>query len=102
MSNSRFVRGMISVIAILLAANLVVMLATNGKRGVEVESVSQAQSLRSTPRPTETVISKVRSVQGFSVDDLKEVISLGDGKTFVVSNPKGFMVYTVEKAAQLQ
>jgi hypothetical protein len=99
MSNSRFMRGGMAIIAILLLANLAVMIATGGNRGIELANVANAQSRSRVEEPR---VSSVRSVQGFQVDDLKEVVSLGDGKTFVVSNPKGFMVYTVEKSQQQQ
>jgi len=94
MSNNRYVRSMLAVIAVLLAANLIVLAATRGQQGVAVDSVAQAQ-VRTTPTPVPSA-STVKAVKGYSVDDLKEVISLGDGKTFVVSNPKGFMVYRVD------
>jgi hypothetical protein len=95
MGNNRYVRGMLAVVAALLVANLVMLAATRGKQGVTIESIAQAQMARNTPVPQ--VNSTVKPVKGYSVDDLKEVISLGDGKTFVVSNPKGFMVYRVEE-----
>lgn len=91
MLQDRFVKVMLVVIAFLLAANLMRQNnhATPMASSIMLPLESSAQAQTGSP-------ASVRTVQGFNVADLQSIISLGDGKTFVVSNPKGFMVYTVE------
>ncbi len=95
MLHDRFGKLMLVLIAALLAANL---FRSNGKAEfiLPLESTAQAQSSPIASNKVTPKVLAVKSVQGFSVADLKDVVSLGDGKSFVVSNPKGFMVYTVE------
>jgi hypothetical protein len=96
MQKDRFGKTMLVVIAALLAANL---FRSKAELVLPLESSAQAQNVvSSNPGNSASPPKKllVRNIQGFSVADVKEVVSLGDGKTFVVSNPNGFMVYTLE------
>ncbi|MGI8905431.1 MAG: hypothetical protein ACR2IE_02945 [Candidatus Sumerlaeaceae bacterium] len=93
MLQDRFGKLMLVLIAALLAANL---FRSPGSAELifPLESSAHAQTTLSTTTTQRRLI--VKSLQGFSVADLKDVVAVGDGKSFVVSNPKGFMVYTVE------
>lgn len=91
----RYTKIMLAVVAVLLAANLAqsVFSPDSSASGQLLLSGAQAQSNR-TPTPSVQNFS-VRSLKGFQVEDLKEVVAVGDGQSFVVSNSKGFMVYQV-------
>ena len=92
MTHDRFTKTMLVVIAVLLGLNL---LFTAGDRIMApFESKAQAQVLKGAGDGARMY--DVRAVRGFEVTALKEIISLGDGKTFVVSNPTGFMVYQMD------
>ncbi len=89
MKQDKYTRTMLAVIAVLLALNLAV---TAGSRITPLfESSAQAQVNKGIGDRSRTY--DVKPVRGFEITGLKEVISLGDGKSFVVSNEKGFMVY---------
>jgi len=96
MLKDRFTKFMLVAIALLLAGN---MFRPGGSAPLlDVVPSAQAQTMLN-PRDSESAPARryeVKDVKGFAVEGLKEVVSLGDGKTFVVSNSKGFMVYTVE------
>lgn len=81
MLQDRFVKIMLVVIAGLLAMNL----------------VKPSASLVATPAMAQGSNVDVVSVKGYNVVGLKDVVSLGDGKSFVVSAPDKFMVYQVTK-----
>ena len=92
MLRDRFVRIMLVIIAILLALNLV-------RPGANpVESVAGAQVVVGTGNSAQTF--DIKPVRGYQVTQLKEVVALGDGKSFVVSNPNGFMVYQLNAFGQ--
>ena len=93
MLQDRFTKVVLVLIAALLAANL---FRSGGKADFvfPLESSAHAQSTIANTTSLRKLV--VKSLQGFSVTDLKEVVAIGDGKSFVVSNPNGFMVYTVE------
>ncbi len=83
------VRGILIVVALLLITNLAVTLLS-GNQAALISNVTAQQT-----QPLPVAATKVDIVQGFSIKDMKEVVSLGDGRTFVVSNANGFMVYQV-------
>lgn len=88
----RVTKLLLLIVAGLLAANLVHNLRQSPQpQGDLFISAAHAQN-RDIPRPLPPT---VNAVKGYSVNDLRDVIALGDGKTFVVSNSKGFMVYQV-------
>jgi len=90
----RFVKVMLVVIAALLVFNL--FRPQTAQTTLELPSlVSSAQAQTSQNTDSTPTTYKVRSLNGFSVADLKDVVAVGDGKSFVVSNPKGFVVYQV-------
>lgn len=98
MLNDRFGKLMLMLIAVLLAANLF-RGGSKAELVLPIESSANAQStVTSNQTPARKLVVKV--VQGFSVSELKSVVPVGDGKSFVVSNDKGFMVYTVEPQQQ--
>jgi hypothetical protein len=94
MLQDRFIKIMLVTIAALLAANLFHGGKAELVLPLESSAVAQSAANPSTPRRL-----TVKAVQGFTVADLKDVVAVGDGKSFVVSNTKGFMVYTVEPQA---
>ncbi|MCX7018034.1 MAG: hypothetical protein WCK47_06710 [bacterium] len=87
MLQDRFVKIMLGVIAALLALNL--MRPDSGF----IASPAQAQMVRiiqdNTPR------TDVKPIKGYQVVGLKDVVAVGDGKSFVVSAADKFMVYQV-------
>ncbi len=85
------VRGILIVIAILLVANLLVTLLSGSANHATLVTQVGAQNVGPLP-----MANKVQVVQGFSIANMKDVVSLGDGRTFVVSNANGFMVYQVD------
>ncbi len=87
------VRGILIVIAILLIANLLVTLLAGSANHATLVTQVGAQNAAPLPLP---MANKVQVVQGFSIANMKDVVSLGDGRTFVVSNANGFMVYQVD------
>ena len=93
----RFVKVMLVIVAALLAVNL--FRTQDAQVNLQLPSLigsAQAQSTRiTTATDTTPTTYQVRSIEGFPVENLKDVVSLGDGKSFVVSNTKGFMVYQV-------
>lgn len=109
MLKDRFLRIMLVVIAVLLALNWLRpnsgMVATPGY-AVTNSSSGSSNSSSSTSWPSTTSSSstslkyKLKEVGGYKVTDLKDVVVLGDGKSFVVSNTSGFMVYQVEGIGQ--
>ena len=92
MTHDRFTKITLVIIALLLGLNL--LLATGGRISSPFESKVQAQVMKGLGEAARMY--DVRPVRGFEVTSLKEIISLGDGKTFVVSNPNGFMVYQMD------
>ena len=89
MKQDKYTRTMLAVIATLLALNLAF---TAGSRIMPLfESRAEAQINKGSGDRVRTY--DVLPVRGFEITGLKEVISLGDGKSVVVSNEKGFMVY---------
>lgn len=95
MLQDRFVKLMLVAIALLLAANLFRTRESGG--ALSLVSTAHAQNMGNANPPAPVAKRyEMKRVDGLAVEDLKEVVSLGDGKTFVVSNSKGFMVYTVE------
>ena len=96
----RFVKFMLVVVAALLAANLI---QYNSSQPVmqlpaivgSAQAQSQSRSAAAAAAAEAAKVYKVNRLEGYSVEDLKEVVSVGDGRSFVVSNPKGFMVYQV-------
>jgi hypothetical protein len=78
----RFIRVMLVLIAVLLGLNL-------AKSGVSLVAPAQAAT------STGTSIVDVQPVKGYEVVGLQNVVSVGDGRTFVVSAPGKFMVYQV-------
>jgi hypothetical protein len=95
MLQDRFGKIMLVLIAALLAANL--LRSGKSELVLPIESTAQAQNIVSSNTPVPQKVA-VKTLQGFTVADLKDVVSLGDGRTFIVSNTKGFMVYTVVPA----
>ena len=92
MLRDRFVRIMLVVIAALLGLHLV-------KPGVNpIESVAGAQVTVGTGTVAKQF--DVKPVRGFQVTQLKDIVALGDGKSFVVSSPTGFMVYQLNSFGQ--
>jgi hypothetical protein len=103
MRRDRFFHGILAVIAVLLLLNL---FKPSDRPLMSVETPAQAQVKTAdtdartliVPTPKERNASNLRvsAIGGNQVSNLKEIVSLGDGKTFVVSNPGGFLVYQVE------
>lgn len=95
----RYIKLMLTLVAGLLAANLLHSLSKSDVVLPELFVGSAQAQNTSTAVEVQGASAKpnnsVRSLQGYPVDGLKEVVSLGDGRTFVVSNTKGFMVYQV-------
>ncbi len=92
MLQDRFVKIMLVMIAVLLAANL---LRPADRPFAPLESSAQAQSPSTIA--SSNGINRVTAIGGFRVSDLKEVVAVGDGKSFVVTNPSGFQVYRVDE-----
>jgi hypothetical protein len=94
MQNNRFMQIMLVVIAALLALNLV-----KGDRSLlSVATPAQAQLTVPWGQGGSRTID-CKPVRGYTVNQLSNVAILGDGKTFIVSNPTGFMVYQVDVVA---
>src|SRR5688500_3347642 len=96
----RFTKIMLVVIAALLAANLFTTRGTDAGNSTEIALPNilisaQAQSSNRRNQEDTPVTYKVSRLEGFAVEDLQDVVSDGDGRSFVVSNSKGFMVYQV-------
>jgi len=86
----RFTKLLLVLVAGLLAANLV-----QSQNSPSFIGSAQAQSKSVvTPAPTETK-DTLRTLAGFPVEDMNEVVAVGDGRSFVVTNKKGFMVYQI-------
>jgi hypothetical protein len=83
MLQDRFVKLMLVVIAVLLAVNLV-------KPGTSLFTVPVNAQTSDPARRYD-----VAPVKGFQVAGLKDVVAVGDGRSFVVSKPDGFMVYQI-------
>lgn len=92
MLQDRFVKAMLVVIAAMLAANL---LRPSDQPFVTLESSAQGQAPGTVA--SSNGVNRVTAIGGFRVSDLKEVIAVGDGKSFVVTNPSGFQVYRVDE-----
>lgn len=92
MVQDRFIKMMLVLIAVLLALNL---MRTN-QTGL-FSSPAQAQVIKGIGEQARRY--DVKAVRGFQVNGLQDVVVLGDGKTFVVSNQNGFMVYTIDQFA---
>lgn len=93
MLQDRFVKIMLVVIAALLALNLL----RPGTTGL-LSSPAQAQITKAVGDTTRRY--DVKAVRGYQVTGLKDVVMLGDNKTFVVSNQNGFMVYQFDQFNQ--
>lgn len=89
MLQDRFVKIMLVVIAVLLGANLL------KPNGALLSSQAQAQVMKGVGEQAKRY--DVKAVRGYEVKSLQDVVALGDGKSFVVSNPNGFMVYTYDQ-----
>ncbi len=88
----RFVKIMLVVVACLLAANL--LKPDAGGQAVVLPSIlPTAHAQDNVPAPAQNY--QVKSIKGFSVEDLRDIVAVGDGRSFVVSNSAGFMVYQV-------
>lgn len=96
MLQDRFTKIMLVVIAVLLAANM--MKSKSGATPLLFESAAQAQVTKKTGDYTQTF--DVKPVRGYEVTGLKQIIALGDGKTFVVAGPDKFMVYQIDNFNQ--
>lgn len=90
----RYIKIMLAVVAGLLAANLLQSMFSDSNASSQLFlSAAQAQT---TQQPTPAAQNyAVRSLKGFTVEDLQDIVAVGDGRSFVVSNSKGFMVYQV-------
>ena len=97
----RFTKIMLVVIAALLAANLLNSQGSADKADIAVQlpnilSSAQAQSSSRRAQQNENPVTyKLTRLEGQAVEDIQDVVSIGDGRTFVVSNSAGFMVYQV-------
>lgn len=90
----RFVKTMLVVVAGLLAANLVQSFVSGSAPSAPV-FVSNAQAATNQNAAAVPVTYQVKSLKGFTVEDLQSIVPVGDGRSFVASNSKGFMVYQV-------
>jgi len=98
----RYTKIMLGVVAALLAANLVQSAFTNSQNtpGVFLSSAN-AQNVQENARANATnrnVNYTVRNVKGYPVEGMTGVTPLGDGRSFIATNSKGFMVYQVVPA----
>lgn len=96
----RFTKGILLVIAGLLVVSL--FRSGGSEQQVALPSFigsAIAQTNTSANEPTYTNY-RLRSVGGQEVTDIKDIIAVGDGKSFIVSNTKGFMVYQVQGVAR--
>lgn len=98
MMQDRFVKLMLVLIAGLLAANL--MQPAGESHTISIPSVLPSANAQVNATTETTGRSRVSRLEGFSVEDLQSVVAVGDGRSFVVSNPKGFMVYQVVTSAR--
>lgn len=95
----RFIKIMLTLVAVLLAANFVQSYLTSPASPTELfigNASAQTRTVHTNPvsqRLEEGYT--VKAVKGFPVEDLKEVVPLGDGMSFIATNSKGFMVYQV-------
>lgn len=109
----RFIKIMLVVIAGLLLANLYKSGDTVGVVSMPslMESArAQSATANTLPAATSDVGTlpargpsmnrdyKLLTLNGFPVEDMKDIVALGDGRSFIASNPKGFMVYQVVPA----
>lgn len=92
MKQDRFVRVMLVVIAALLAANL--FKSGGSMNALDIASRGTAQVVKGVGDTARTF--DVKPVRGYKVAQLKDVVVLGDQKSFVVSNNDGFMVYSLD------
>ena len=96
MPQDRFVKTMLVVIAALLALNLF-----KSSNGIETANAF-AQSNPAMPTAAAALLdtkiqaTDVKPVKGYAVSNIKDVVAVGDGKTFVVAAPDKFMVYRVD------
>lgn len=99
MARDRYLHTLLTVIAVLLLLNL---FKGSDKPLATLESKAHAQSdgrivqVAATPVLRQASNLRVAAIGGNQVTGLKDMIPLGDGKTFVVSNTSGFLVYQVE------
>jgi hypothetical protein len=99
MARDRYLHGILTIIAILLLLNL---FKPVDRPLATIESQAQAQATDNRtlviPTPIQRQANNLRisAVGGNQVSNLKDVVPLGDGRSFVVSNPGGFLVYQVE------
>lgn len=94
MLQDRFVKIMLVIIAVLLAANL--LRPAESRPPALFVSSAQAQQSGQYSTAAASASLSVTAIGGYRVSDLKEVVAVGDGQSFVVSNPNGFQVYRVE------
>ena len=91
----RFVKVLLVIIAGLLVVNL--FRSNDQSSQVQLPAIIGSAIAQSSSNDTTNYSSyRVRSVGGQEVADIKDIIAVGDGKSFVVSNTKGFMVYQVQ------
>ena len=81
MTIDRFTKASLCLIIILLVCNLA------QKGSMNIVPKAQAQSGNST---------QVTTLNGFSVSGLQQIVSLGDGKSFVAYTNDKFMVYQLK------
>lgn len=89
----RYLKIMLTLVAVLLAANLAQSLFTNDDASTELFVGNANARSSSSTRYQENY--KLTTLKGFTVNELTDVVALGDGKSFIVSNSTGFMVYQV-------
>jgi hypothetical protein len=87
MLQDRFVKIMLVVIAALLALNLL-------RPGTSVVTTPATAQIINTTPPALPMLD-IKPVRGYQVAGLKDVVAVGDGRSFVVSRSDGFMVYQV-------
>lgn len=91
----RFVKIMLVVVAALLAGNLVQSMLSDAATPVPLFlSSAQAQTQTRNGVPAAQRY-ELKTLTGFPVKDLKSIVPVGDGRSFVASNTEGFMVYQV-------
>ncbi len=92
----RFVKIMLVVVAGLLAANLMQSVSSNSAPSVPLFlNSAQAQARNTSQSTDDSRTYQLKTLTGFPVKDLKSIVSVGDGRSFVASNSEGFMVYQV-------
>jgi len=91
----RFPKILLVLVAGLLVANLL-----QSQSSPFVTGNAQAQNATvATPVPQDVTYT-VRTVGGFPVENMKDAIAVGDGRSFVVTNTKGFMVYQIQSSSR--